>query len=154
MKPDPNALLGEHLQLITQARPCADEDQARALLESLRWPSGPTCPHCNFNEVYTLTARAGRQRPARRGLYSCAACRNQFTVTVGTIFEDSHLPLSKWLMAISILCLSKKPISSRQLHRMLNITYKTAWFMAQRIRHALQPGLPLGELLNQAEVHD
>lgn len=138
----------DELNLVKLASEYSDNDKARALLESLRWPRGAVCPHCGFNEVYRLTARASSKRPARVGVYKCAACRQQFTVTVGTIFEDSHIPISKWLMAIFILCSSKKAISAHQLHRMLDMTYKTAWFMAHRIRYAMGPKLPLGKLLS------
>jgi transposase-like protein len=135
----------EELNLVKLAQEYSDPDKARALLESLLWPNGPVCPHCKFNEVYKLTPRKGSN--TRQGLYKCAACRKQFTVTVGTIFEDSHIPISKWLMAFCIMCASKKSISAHQLHRMLGMTYKTAWFMAHRIRHAMGPRMPLGKLL-------
>jgi transposase-like protein len=83
----------------------------------------------------------------RKGVYKCGACRKQFTVTVGTIFEDSHIPISKWLMAFFIICSSKKSISANQLSRMLNVTYKAAWFMAHRLRFAVSPEMPLKNLL-------
>jgi len=127
----------EELNLIKLASEYSDKDKARELLESLRWPTGAICPHCKFNETYKIIPKPGSS--TRLGLYKCAACRKQFTVTVGTIFEDSHIPISKWLMAIFILCSSKKAISSHQMHRMLGITYKTAWFMTHRIRHAMTP---------------
>jgi transposase-like protein len=98
--------------------------------------------------VYRIEAKAGSKSPARKGLYCCAACRQQFTVTVGTLFEDSHLPISKWLMAIFIICSSKKSISANQLHRMLGVTYKTAWFMAHRIRYAMIPHMGTAPKLN------
>ena len=142
----------EELNLVTLAREYSDNDKARALLESLRWPDGPVCPHCKCDgkdkAIYKLEPKAGSARPGRKGLYKCGACREQFTVTVGTIFEDSHIPISKWLMAIFILCSSKKSISAHQLHRMLDMTYKTAWFMAHRIRYAMGPTMPLGKLLD------
>lgn len=147
MKNDKPECDAEELNLIKLAQDYSDPDKARDLLESLLWPKGPVCPHCKFIEVYKLTAKAGSKSPVRKGLYKCAACRKEFTVTVGTIFEDSHLPISKWLMAFFILCSSKKAISAHQLHRMLDVTYKTAWFMAHRIRHAMSPKLPLGKLL-------
>src|SRR5207247_1866709 len=101
-------------------------------LESVRWPNGPVCPHCGESErkAYALKSKTRR-------LWKCAACRKQFTVTVGTIFESSHIPLHKWLWAFYLLCSSKKGMSAHQLHRMLGITYKTAWFMAHRIRLAM-----------------
>src|SRR5688572_23837526 len=109
-----------------------DEKAAREFLEGLRWPDGPVCPHCNATGAYKLTAKPGSKKPVRPGVYKCAECREQFTVTVGTIFEDSHIALNKWLLAIHLLCASKKGMSAHQLHRMLGLTYKTAWFMAHR----------------------
>src|SRR6476661_3391601 len=123
-----------------------DEDKAREYMEFLRWGNaGPACPHCGGADPYRLTPKEGSK--TRKGLYKCAACRKQFTVTVGTIFEDSHIQISKWLMAIFILFSSKKSISSNQLHRMLGVSYKTAWFMSHRLRFAAGPGKPLGEML-------
>jgi transposase-like protein len=116
-----------------------DEDEARAILERLRWPNGPLCPDCKGTDVNKIASEPGSK--TRRGLYRCRTreCpRKQFTVTVGTIFEDSHIPLSKWLSAIHLLCASKKGMSAHQLHRMLGVTYKTAWFMAHRIREAMR----------------
>ncbi len=119
-----------------------DEDKVRELLEGLRWPNGPVCPHCSSKKVTRLVPRSDSKTPGRKGLYKCRVCRKQFTVTVNTIFEDSHIKLNKWLMAIHLFCASKKGISAHQLHRMLSITYKTAWFMAHRIRYAMsQPPL-------------
>lgn len=113
------------------------EEEAREALESLRWPDGPACPHCGGADPYRLTPKATSKRPGRKGLLKCRACRKQFTVTVGTIFEDSHIPLATWLTAIHLICSSKKGISAHQLHRMLGVTYKSAWFMAHRIRYAM-----------------
>lgn len=106
---------------------------AAAYLESLRWPNGPVCPHCKESErkPYKLKSKT-------RSLWKCAACRKQYTVTVGTIFEGSHIPLNKWLLAFHVLCSSKKGMSAHQLHRMLGVTYKSAWFMAHRIRYAME----------------
>jgi len=134
----------DDLTLISLAQEYADEDKARGLLELLRWPSGPVCPHCEntgnaAKGVVPLTPKAASKSPARKGLYFCGSCRKQFSVTVGTVFEGSHIPISKWLMAMFIICSSKKSISANQLHRMLKITYKTAWFMAHRIRYAMNP---------------
>src|SRR6476646_2075233 len=116
----------------------SDEDAARELLESLRWPNGAACPHCGGDNPYKLTPKATSKRPGRKGLYKCRACRKQFTVTVGTIFESSHVPISKWLLAIHLLSASKKGMSAHQLHRMLDVTYRAAWFMAHRLRHAMK----------------
>jgi transposase-like protein len=107
---------------------------AAEYLEGIRWPNGPVCPHCGVVESgdrkhYWLE----KQRK-----WKCYACRKQFTVTVGTIFESSHIPLNKWLMAFYLLCSSKKGMSAHQLHRMVGVTYKTAWFMFHRIREAMR----------------
>jgi transposase-like protein len=109
-----------------------DPLKAADYLESIRWPNGPVCPHCGEAERkhYRLPNKTRR-------LWKCAACRKQFTVTVGTIFERSHIPLNKWLLAFYLLCSSKKGMSAHQLHRMLGVTYKSAWFMAHRIRYAM-----------------
>ncbi len=110
-----------------------DAFAAADYLESLRWPNGPVCPHCGESErkPYALKSKT-------RKLWKCAACRKQFTVTIGTIFEGSHIKLNKWLLAFYLLCSSKKGMSAHQLHRMLGVTYKSAWFMAHRIRYAMQ----------------
>ncbi len=120
-----------------------NEDKARKHLEAIRWPDGPVCPHCGIvDKAYKLEGESTRD-----GLYKCAECRKPFTVTMGTIFEDSHIPLHKWLLAIHLMCSSKKGISAHQLWRNLWGTdpktgkqlgsYRTAWFMAHRIRWAL-----------------
>ena len=110
-----------------------NEDSARYYLESVRWPEGPFCPHCGEAEnVMKLEGKAHRP-----GLMQCRSCRKQFSVTVGTLFERSKIPLHKWLMATYLLSSSKKGISTHQLHRMLGITYKSAWFMTHRIREAM-----------------
>lgn len=112
----------------------SDDNKARKYLEKIRWPNGPVCPHCgSYEKAYALQGDKHR-----KGLYKCAACRKQFTVTVGTVFERSKIPLHKWLLAVYLLCASKKGISSHQLHRTLGITYKTAWFMSHRIREAMK----------------
>jgi transposase-like protein len=129
----------------------SDETSARQFLERLRWPHGPRCPHCGSEKAYRLAPTPGSKRPVRAGVCKCAQCRKQFTVTVGTIFEDSHIPLSRWLLAIHLLCASKRGMSAHQLHRMLGVTYKSAWFMAHRIRYAMtQP--PLERLLGAGGV--
>jgi transposase-like protein len=131
-----------------------NEDAAREMLESLRWPNGAACPHCGGDNPYKLTPKATSKRPGRKGLYKCRACRKQFTVTVGTIFEDSHIPISKWLMAIHLLCASKKSMSAHQLHRMLGVTYRSAWFMAHRLRHAMKDDvMQLGGVVEIDEMY-
>jgi transposase-like protein len=110
-----------------------DEDAARAHLESVYWPNGPICPHCGGVERNTRLNGTAH----RAGLLYCADCKSQFTVTVGTVFERSKVPLHKWVYATHLMCASKKGISSKQLERMLGVTYKTAWFMSHRIREAM-----------------
>src|SRR4051812_8431293 len=119
-----------------------DANAARDHLETLHWPNGPECPLGGGDERFPrLTAAT-----ARAGLHKCNACRKQFTVTVGTIFEDSKIGLHKWLLGFRLMAGSKKGISAHQLHRSLGITYKSAWFMAHRIREAMgmEDGEPLG----------
>src|SRR5687767_7488078 len=126
------------LNISQLAKYFSDEDAARALLEEMRWgKDGAVCPHCGGADPYKLTPKATSKKPGRKGLYKCRACRKQFTATVGTIFEDSHIPLSKWMLAIHLIAASKKGMSAHQLHRMLGVTYKTAWFMAHRLRYAM-----------------
>jgi transposase-like protein len=118
------------------------EEAAYAHVEASLWPNGPVCPHCGVvGRAYALKGTA-----TRIGLKKCAACRKQFTVKIGTIFEDSHIPLHKWLQAFHMLCSSKKGISSHQLHRLLGISLKSAWFLSHRIREAMRDGslAPLG----------
>ena len=111
-----------------------DEDKARAYLEAQRWPNGPVCPRCGSVDEAITKMEGKAHRP---GLYNCKGCRQQFSVTVGTVYERSHIPLHKWLLATHLMASSKKGISAHQLHRMLGITYKSAWFMAHRIREAM-----------------
>ena len=113
-----------------------DETAAFAKLESIVWPDGPFCPHCGCVEkIYAITGKS-----ARLGLKKCGNCRKQFTVKVGTVFESSHVPLHLWFQAVFLMVSSKKGISAHQLHRTLEVTYKTAWFMAHRIREAMRTG--------------
>ncbi|HUC61372.1 MAG TPA: IS1595 family transposase [Alphaproteobacteria bacterium] len=124
-----------------------DETKAIAFVESLMWPDGPVCPHCGCTEkVWRLKGKT-----ARPGLWKCGACRLQFTVKIGTIFEDSHLPLSKWLFAIYLMCSSKKGVSANQLKRELSISYKSAWHLCHRVRLAMTKE-PLASKLG-AESH-
>jgi transposase-like protein len=109
-----------------------DQLVAAEYLESIRWANGIVCPHCGEDE-----RKPYRLKSQTRRLWKCAACRKQFTVTVGTIFESSHIPLNKWLLAFYLLCSSKKGMSAHQLHRMLDLSYKSAWFMCHRIRYAM-----------------
>lgn len=120
-----------------------DETKAREYLERLRWPQGPVCPHCGSLDATRLVGKKHRA-----GLVQCNDCREQFTVTVGTVFERSKVPLNKWLLCNHLLCASKKGMSAKQIERMLGVTYKTAWFMCHRIREAMKTDVatdgPLG----------
>lgn len=115
-----------------------DKEAARKHLEKQRWPHGPICPHCRNNDQETIAPVKGKKQSHRDGLYYCNDCKGQFTVTVGSVFERSKVPLNKWLLATFLIASSKKGISSHQLHRMLGVTYKTAWFMSHRIREAMK----------------
>jgi transposase-like protein len=124
-----------------------DEAAAFAHVEALLWADGRTCPHCGtIDHSYPLKGvrtKASKKNPEgleRHGLYKCADCRKQFTVRIGTVFEESHLPLHLWLQAIHLVCSSKKGISAHQLHRTLEVQYKTAWFLEHRIREAMRAG--------------
>lgn len=125
-----------------------DEAKAFAFLEGVIWVDGVACPHCGTigGRVYDLSDVRGRptkQSPegaVRFGLKKCGECRKQFTVKVGTVFEHARIPLHKMLQAVYLMTSSKKGISAHQLHRVLEITYKTAWFLAHRIREAMRSG--------------
>ncbi len=123
------------MTLNLKAKIYTDETAARKHLEAIQWPEGPVCPHCGVVNEATLM----QGKSTRPGVYQCRPCRKPFSVTVGTVFERSHIPLTKWLLATELLTSSKKGISAHQLHRMLGITYKSAWFMAHRIREAMAP---------------
>lgn len=116
-----------------------DADAAREHLEATRWPNGPVCPHCEAKS-HRVTKVEGTKKTHRKGLYACNDCSGQFTVTVGTVLEQSHVPLNKWLLAFYLMCGSKKGISAHQLHRSIKVSYKTAWFMGHRIREAMRAG--------------
>ncbi|WP_420854238.1 transposase [Sphingopyxis granuli] len=111
----------------------SDVEKAREHLERLRWPKGPVCPHCGEKErVHRLQGKSHRA-----GLIQCNACLKNFTVTVGTVFEHSKVSLDRWLLAVFLLSSSKKAVSISQLQQLIGVTYKTAWFMTQRIREAM-----------------
>jgi transposase-like protein len=115
-----------------------DETAARKHLESLLWPNGPICPHCGVENEATLL----KGKSTRPGVYKCRPCQKPFSVTVGTVFERSKIPLHQWVYATDLLTASKKGISAHQIHRMLKITYKSAWFMCHRIRKAMEDANP------------
>lgn len=129
-----------------------DEDAAREHLESVYWPKGAVCPHCGGTDRNSKLNGESH----RAGLYFCGDCRSQFTVTVGTVFERSKVPLHKWVFATHLMCASKKGVSSKQLERMLGVTYKTAWFMSHRIRTAMdiKPAGKLGGEGDPVEVDE
>ena len=111
-----------------------DLDAARKHFEAIRWPNGARCPFCGKSE--TVKALGGKSMGP--GWYHCKECRKKFTAAVGTIYERSHIPMTKWLLATHLMCASKKGMSAHQLHRMLGLPYKTAWFMAHRIREGMR----------------
>jgi transposase-like protein len=124
---------------------------AREYLESIRWPNGPVCPHCGAcDRIGKLNGKAHRA-----GVYECGHCRDQFTVTVGTVFERSKVSLDKWLFAATLMMSSKKGVSSKQIERMLGVTYRTAWFMMHRLREAMNsPGGILGSCTGTIEADE
>lgn len=140
------------LNLTTLSSLFTNEDRARDFLESQRWPEGKlVCPHCG-GEGYALVAKPGSKRPGRPGLKKCKDCRQQFSVRVGTIFEESKLPLRKWLMALHLMTSSKKGVSSHQIARELGITVKSAWFLTMRIREAMRT--EGGQLTGRVELDE
>lgn len=131
-----------------------DEAAAFAYVEGRLWPQGPTCPHCGNADSAKIKPLQGKT--TRLGLKKCYACYKPFTVKVGTIFESSHVPLHLWLQAIHLMCSSKKGMSSNQLHRILGITLKSAWFLSHRIRAAMTPSTtePMGGEGKHIEVDE
>jgi len=138
----------DQLDFATRQKLFTDPEAAREFLEAVRWPDGAICPHCGVEgDAYRLTPKPGAKRPVRRGAHHCRTCRKQFTVTVGTVFESSRLPLNKWLYAIHLMCSSKKGLSANQLCRDLGVQYKTAWFLCHRVRKAMEAD-PMRERLS------
>jgi transposase-like protein len=126
------------------------EDHARAYFEGRRWPNGPACVHCGAVNVYRMGGEA-----TRPGLLECRDCRKQFTVTVGTVMQDSHLPLSIWAKAFHLMVSSKKGMSALQLQRNLGLgSYRTAWFLAHRIREAMRAEPMAGALKGQVRCDE
>jgi transposase-like protein len=125
-----------------------DENAAREAMEAVMWPHGPCCPRCgSLDRIGKVSGKS-----ARAGLYYCGECKRQFTVTVGTIFERSKVPLAKWWLAVHLMASSKKGMSAHQLHRMLGVAYPTAWFMEHRIRAAMASGDLLPPLGGEGET--
>ena len=132
-----------------------NEAAAFAFVEGIIWPQGPICPHCGGVERITHI-KPNPEKRVRMGLKKCGQCKGQFTVRMGTIFEESKLPMTKWLQAIFLMSSSKKGVSAHQLHRTLETTYKTAWFLAHRIREAMRSGelAPFGSNGGAVEVDE
>jgi transposase-like protein len=145
------------------------EDKARALLERLRWPEGPTCPHCGQRRGYKLRPKEFGESHIRKGVWKCSGCRRQYTVTVGTIFEHSHMPLDLWQDVIALLCTTeeekrrllyprcrrtpRKDINAHQIHLIFDVTYKSALSMARRILYAMSQE-PLSSKLDRTPKLD
>jgi len=129
-----------------------DETAAREWLEARVWPEGPVCPHCGATEDDVTKLEGKAHRP---GVYQCSECREQFTVTVKTVFERSKIPLTKWLAALFLMTASKKGVSAHQVHRMLGVSYKSTWFMMHRLREAMRVGglSPLGGVVEADETY-
>jgi transposase-like protein len=143
------------MNLKTIAKDFSNVDAAREFFEKQRWPDGAVCPFCGvIGEAYRLKAKPDSKSPVRPGVWKCKGCRKQFTVTKGTIFEDSHIPLNIWLMTIHLLCSSKKGVSAHQVHRMLGVTYKAAWFMVHRLREAATQDPLAAQLAGTVEVDE
>jgi transposase-like protein len=144
----------DQMSVLSQAQ-FHDEATAFAYVEAALWPNGPVCPHCGGFERISAIAPNPAKR-VRIGLKFCGQCRKQFTVRMGTIFEESKLPMTKWLQAIFLMVSSKKGVSAHQLHRTLETTYKTAWFLAHRIREAMRSGdlAPFGSTGGMVEADE
>jgi transposase-like protein len=127
-----------------------DENAARIHFEALLWPNGPTCPHCGNADQKRIAKLEGKS--TRPGVYKCRECRKPFSVTVGTVFERSHIRLHQWAYATHILTTGKKGTSSLQVSRMLHVTYKTAWFMTHRVREAMRALGYEGPLGGEGEI--
>lgn len=144
------------LTLLQITQRFSTEEAARGYFENLRWPNGPVCPHCgnaDAERIYKVAANPAKK--IRAGLYKCAECKDQFTVTVGTVCEDSHIPLNKWLIAFYMMCASKTQISALQVQRHLELgSYRSAWFMCHRIRFTLQDIMPADKLDGTVEADE
>ena len=141
-----------------------DEDCARTHLEDMRWGGKPSCPHCGGVDKCKPAKMMSKPTKAKpepvevKGYYHCGDCRKRFTVRTGTVYERSHIPLHKWVLATHLICASKKGMSAHQLHRMIGVTYKSAWFMAHRIRESMNDDNPTpmggeGETLQADETY-
>src|SRR5580698_1935727 len=135
----------KNMDLMKLMKECDTQDECRMILEELRWPDGIRCPSCGSDKISRIRAR--RQ-------FDCDSCRYQFSVTAGTIFLDSHLPLPKWFAAVYLMCESKKGIPALQLKRNLHTGYNTAWYLCHRIRKAMQEVEPRSLLGGKVEVDE
>ncbi|HEV8640703.1 MAG TPA: IS1595 family transposase [Methylomirabilota bacterium] len=140
------------LDFVERAPAIQDEDTAREIFERLRWPNGPRCIKCGSVDVYRIASQPGSS--TRKGVLRCRDCEQQFTVTVGTVFEDSHVSLGKWLAAVNMMASSKKGVSAHFLHRWLKVSYRTAWFMAHRLRYAATQEPLSGMLRGTVEIDE
>src|SRR5713101_2140743 len=138
-------LMTEAIDLCELVERFGNDQKCRNYLEHLRWPVGVRCPKCYGERVFQIL---------KRDQYDCESCRYQFSVTAGTIFHDTHLPLTKWFLATYLLCQSRKGMSANQLKRMLRINYRTAWYLCHRIRHAMIEAQPLEKLDGTVEVDE
>src|ERR1700732_595029 len=134
---------------ILNAKALQDEIAAYSWVEARIWPEGPICPHCGATKEHVGKLQG---KSTRIGVYKCYACRKPFTVKVGTIFEDSHVPMHLWLQAIVMMCSSKKGISTNQLHRTLGVTLRTAWHMTHRIRLMMDGSSGPGPLGGEGQI--
>lgn len=144
------------LTLLKMMRRLSTQQAAREYFERIRWPNGPVCPHCGNADAERIYARtANKKSGVREGMYTCAGCRDTFTVTVGTVMARSHIPLNKWLIAFYMMCASKTQVSALQLQRQLELgSYRTALFLCQRIRYALADIGPSGKLGGKVEADE
>jgi transposase-like protein len=138
--------------LLGLVRNFRSEKECIAYLEKLRWPEGLTCIRCGSTRVLVFNIR-GRNRKGRH-LYQCAVCRYQFSVTAGTVFHDSHLPLKKWFRAVVMVNSANEDLSAKELQRQLDTTYKTAWYMLRRIRLLQQATIVLGGRFKRLDLFE
>jgi len=142
------------MNLLNVVRKFATEDQALDHLIASRWPDGVRCLACGCVKVYAITTRGKTKKPVR--LFECGDCRLHFSATTGTLFHDSHLPLTKWFMAMALMCEAKKGMSALQVSRHIGVSYKTAWYLCHRIRKAMEElnAEPLGGQGKTVEIDE
>lgn len=148
--------IGDDLTLMSIMKRFSTEETARVYFEEIRWPDGPVCPHCgNADQAKVYKLAANPAKKIRAGLHKCAVCESQFTCTVGTVMEDSHIPLHKWLIGFYIICASKTQVSALQLQRQLELgSYRSAWFLCHRIRYALTDRANTEKLVGTVEADE